>query len=240
MPLVIKHGFARKAKGVITDFDLLTPRPPVFHSGSFNNKKGNVMKKTAIAVIILTITSAAYADDIIDINCECECDKVSDINFYISAGFDILAKTHEKIDVAGYGFHNTQKYKFDAPNISAGIDFYGIGVGANMSWRDADGLWMRNITSVLEIPILPFGITPYAIGEIGITDVKFNANDIKLHDRAFMYGGGVGMRVNMSDNTFIKIYEIWSRTRLHDTIDDKAIKISAQYRRMGISLGYLF
>ena len=193
------------------------------------------MRKTAVALIITAVSGAAYADDIIVKNTTCETE-YSDANFYISTGFDIHAKTRAKIDVMGYKFSETQKYKNDAPNIAAGIDFYGIGLGANLSWRDADGMRMRNITSVLEIPILPFGTTPYAIGEIGVTDVKID----EFHDRAFMYGGGVGMRINVSDNTFIKIYEIWSRSRLGDSIEEVPIKISARHRRVGAALGYLF
>ena len=195
------------------------------------------MRKAAIALTLGLISGMAYADEITEIYSDCITEH-NDNYFYISTGFDIRAKTHAKIDVLGYKFNETQKYKFDAPNIAAGIDVYGVAVGANVSWRDVDGMRMRNITSILELPILPFAITPYAIGEIGITDVKFD--DAHFHDRGFIYGGGIGMRINISDNTFIKVYEIWSRTRLRDSISDVPVKISARHSRAGVAIGYLF
>ncbi|MBD5391577.1 hypothetical protein HDR66_02100 [bacterium] len=198
------------------------------------------MRKTAVGVMMAMTIGVAMADEIIIENSECESERKSDNLFYISAGLDINARTRETISVMGYRFHEKQKYKLDAPNVSFGIDWDDNVIGVNINMREMPWGRMRNITSVIELPILPFDTTPYMVGEAGVSDIKLTVADVCFRDRAFLYGGGIGLRINTSDNTFIKFYNIWSRAHFRDRVYDTPVKIYANHRRFGLSVGYTF
>ena len=172
-------------------------------------------------------------------DCEMMDNKSANI-FFVSMGFDINTRIRDRVKFLDNDFDISTHYKYDAPTISAGFDIDGTSAGVHLAWRRDGDLRLRSATVQLEIPLAPFSIMPYVILESGLADMEYQMGDVEFYDWAFIYGTGFGVRMNIGNQAFIKLYQTCSWTRFRDDLFDIDINMRARYRRIGIAIGYTF